>query len=174
MITAGASAYPRIIDFRQHARDRRVGGRAALRGHGAHRRAGRGGRAPQPRAARGFRHHHHAQEPARPARRHHPVQGEIRRKEIDSQVFPGIQGGPLMHVIAAKAVCFHEALQPGFKTYQRQVVINAKALAARHGAQRLPHRLRRHGQPPHARRSAPDRTSPARTPRRSSTAPASR
>ena len=45
-------------------------------------------------------------------------------------VFPGIQGGPLMHVIAAKAVCFHEALQPPFREYQRQVVVNAKALAA--------------------------------------------
>ena len=45
-------------------------------------------------------------------------------------LFPGIQGGPLMHVIAAKAVCFHEALQPDFRDYQRQVVVNAKALAA--------------------------------------------
>ena len=45
-------------------------------------------------------------------------------------LFPGIQGGPLMHVIAAKAVCFHEAIQPGFREYQRQVVVNAKALAA--------------------------------------------
>jgi glycine hydroxymethyltransferase len=51
-------------------------------------------------------------------------------KEIDSMLFPGIQGGPLMHVIAAKAVCFQEALQPQFRDYQRQVVINAKALAA--------------------------------------------
>jgi glycine hydroxymethyltransferase len=51
-------------------------------------------------------------------------------KDIDSMVFPGIQGGPLMHVIAAKAVCFHEALQPQFREYQRQVVVNAKALAA--------------------------------------------
>jgi glycine hydroxymethyltransferase len=51
-------------------------------------------------------------------------------KEIDSMLFPGIQGGPLMHVIAAKAVCFHEALQPQFRDYQRQVVVNAKALAA--------------------------------------------
>jgi glycine/serine hydroxymethyltransferase len=41
-----------------------------------------------------------------------------------------VQGGPLMHVIAAKAVCFHEALQPQFREYQRQVVLNAKALAA--------------------------------------------
>jgi glycine/serine hydroxymethyltransferase len=50
-------------------------------------------------------------------------------KEIDSQVFPGIQGGPLMHVIAAKAVCLQEALSPGFKAYQDQIVRNAKALA---------------------------------------------
>ncbi len=49
-------------------------------------------------------------------------------KELDSQTFPGIQGGPLMHVIAAKAVCLGEALQPSFKTYQEQVVRNAKAL----------------------------------------------
>jgi glycine hydroxymethyltransferase len=49
-------------------------------------------------------------------------------KAIDSQVFPGIQGGPLMHVIAAKAVCFHEALQAGFQAYQQQIVRNAAAL----------------------------------------------
>lgn len=52
-------------------------------------------------------------------------------KKIDSQVFPGIQGGPLMHVIAAKATCFHEALKPGFKQYQEQVVKNAQVIAAR-------------------------------------------
>jgi len=51
-------------------------------------------------------------------------------KKIRSALFPGIQGGPLMHVIAAKAVAFGEALQPEFKDYARQVVINAKALAA--------------------------------------------
>jgi RpiB/LacA/LacB family sugar-phosphate isomerase len=50
-------------------------------------------------------------------------------KEIDSQMFPGIQGGPLMHVIAAKAVCFQEALQPGFRAYQLQIIKNAQALA---------------------------------------------
>jgi glycine hydroxymethyltransferase len=48
---------------------------------------------------------------------------------IDKIVFPGIQGGPLMHIIAAKAVCFREALQPAFKEYARQVVANAKVLA---------------------------------------------
>lgn len=50
-------------------------------------------------------------------------------KVIDSAVFPGSQGGPLMHVIAAKAVCFGEAAKPQFKTYQQQVIKNAKALA---------------------------------------------
>jgi RpiB/LacA/LacB family sugar-phosphate isomerase len=55
--------------------------------------------------------------------------GAKHAKEIDSQAFPGIQGGPLMHVIAAKAVCLHEALQPTFKDYQQQIVRNARALA---------------------------------------------
>jgi glycine/serine hydroxymethyltransferase len=55
--------------------------------------------------------------------------GEQHAKAIDSQVFPGIQGGPLMHVIAAKAVSFKEALQPAFKAYQQQIVTNAAALA---------------------------------------------
>ncbi len=48
---------------------------------------------------------------------------------VDKAVFPGIQGGPLMHIIAAKAVAFKEALAPEFKEYQRKVVANAKALA---------------------------------------------
>ena len=52
-------------------------------------------------------------------------------KDLDRVVFPGIQGGPLMHVIAAKAVCFAEALKPEFKDYQKQIVANAAALAAR-------------------------------------------
>ena len=51
-------------------------------------------------------------------------------KDIDRALFPGVQGGPLMHVIAAKAVCFKEALEPSFKEYQKQVIANAKALAA--------------------------------------------
>jgi glycine hydroxymethyltransferase len=48
---------------------------------------------------------------------------------IDKTVFPGMQGGPLVHIIAAKAVCFHEAAQPGFRDYARQIVANAKVLA---------------------------------------------
>ena len=51
-------------------------------------------------------------------------------KKINKAIFPGIQGGPLEHVIAGKAVCFGEALEDSFKTYQHQIVLNAKALAA--------------------------------------------
>ena len=50
-------------------------------------------------------------------------------KDIDKAVFPGLQGGPLMHIIAAKAICFQEALQPSFKEYGKQVVANARTLA---------------------------------------------
>jgi glycine hydroxymethyltransferase len=59
-----------------------------------------------------------------------------RAKDLDRAVFPGGQGGPLMHVIAAKAVCFKEAMEPPFKAYQRQIVSNARRLAesiASHG-----------------------------------------
>jgi glycine hydroxymethyltransferase len=56
-------------------------------------------------------------------------QGDDFNKKFQSAVFPGIQGGPLMHVIAAKAVAFKEALDPSFKTYQKQVIANARAMA---------------------------------------------
>ena len=59
------------------------------------------------------------------------------KKKIDSSVFPGTQGGPLMHIIAAKAICFGEALRPEFREYQHQVVLNAAALADELGAQGL-------------------------------------
>ena len=52
-------------------------------------------------------------------------------EKINKEIFPGIQGGPLMHVIAAKAECFYEALQPSFKLYQEQILKNAKAMANR-------------------------------------------
>ena len=55
---------------------------------------------------------------------------EVLAKQVNRAVFPGLQGGPLMHVIAAKAVAFGEALRPEFQTYIKQVVLNAKALAA--------------------------------------------
>jgi glycine hydroxymethyltransferase len=129
MITAGASAYPRIIDFprlRQIADS--VGAilfidMAHIAGLVA------GGQHPTPIP--------HAQFITTTT--HKSLRGprggivmcqEPFAKQIDATVFPGVQGGPLMHIIAAKAVCFHEALQPQFREYQRQVVVNAKALAA--------------------------------------------
>jgi glycine hydroxymethyltransferase len=51
-------------------------------------------------------------------------------KKIDSQIFPGIQGGPLMNTVAAKAVCFNEAMQPSFKEYAKRIVENSKVLCA--------------------------------------------
>jgi glycine hydroxymethyltransferase len=129
MITAGASAYPRIIDFprlRQIADS--VG--ALLFVDMAHI-AGlvAGGQHPSPIA-----HAHFVTTTTHKSLRG-PRGGIVMcegkfAKQIDATVFPGVQGGPLMHVIAAKAVCFHEALQPQFREYQRQVVVNAKALAA--------------------------------------------
>jgi glycine hydroxymethyltransferase len=129
MITAGASAYPRVFDF-QRLRQIADSVGAILFIDMAHI-AGlvAGGQHPSPIP--------HAQFVTTTT--HKSLRGprggivlcEQRfAKEIDSMVFPGIQGGPLMHVIAAKAVCFHEALQPQFRDYQRQVVLNAKALAA--------------------------------------------
>lgn len=132
MITAGASAYPRTIDFaRVRAIADSVGAYlfvdmahiAGLVAGGAH---------PTP-----IPHAHFVTTTTHKSLRG-PRAGLIMCKEefakkIDSQTFPGIQGGPLMHVIAAKAVCLQEALQPEFKDYARQIVSNAKALAARLG-----------------------------------------
>jgi glycine/serine hydroxymethyltransferase len=128
MITVGASAYPRIIDFARMGEIAREIG-AMLLADIAHI-AGlvAAGEHPSPMAHADFV----------TTTTHKTLRGprgglvmckEKYAKEIDSQVFPGIQGGPLMHVIAAKAVCFQEALQPGFKSYQQQTVKNAKALA---------------------------------------------
>src|SRR5213082_1894972 len=129
MVTAGASAYPRIIDFprlRQIADS--VGAllfidMAHIAGLVA------GGQHPSP-----IPHAHFVSTTTHKSLRG-PRGGIVLcqqefAKQIDATVFPGVQGGPLMHVIAAKAVCFHEALQPQFREYQRQVVLNAKALAA--------------------------------------------
>jgi glycine hydroxymethyltransferase len=55
---------------------------------------------------------------------------ERHAKDLDRGVFPGVQGGPLMHIIAAKAVCFKEAMEPSFAAYQRQIVANASRLAS--------------------------------------------
>lgn len=131
MITAGASAYPRIIDFERMAKIAKsvdallfvdMAHIAGLIAGGVH---------PSPIP--------HADVVS--STTHKSLRGprggivltnnEAIAKKIDSLVFPGVQGGPLMHVIAAKAVCFGEALRPAFSDYQRQVVKNAVALAAR-------------------------------------------
>ncbi len=128
MITIGASAYPRVIDFQRMGEIAREVGAylladiahiAGLVAAGVH---------PSPVGHADFV----------TTTTHKTLRGprgglilcaEKYAKEIDSIVFPGIQGGPLEHVIAGKAVCFHEALQPGFKAYQQQIVKNAAALA---------------------------------------------
>ncbi|MCX6894861.1 MAG: ribose 5-phosphate isomerase B [Verrucomicrobia bacterium] len=128
MITVGASAYPRIIDFKRMGEIAREVGAllladiahiAGLVATGCH---------PSPVGHADFV----------TTTTHKTLRGprgglilcrEKYAKEIDSIVFPGIQGGPLMHVIAAKAVCFQEALQPAFQAYQQQIVKNAAALA---------------------------------------------
>ena len=76
-------------------------------------------------------------------------------KAIDSAVFPGLQGGPLEHVIAAKAVAFREAATPSFRAYAANVVANARALADAPGGRGLPAGVGRHRQPPAPRRPAP-------------------
>ncbi|PJN95775.1 hypothetical protein CNY89_06530 [Amaricoccus sp. HAR-UPW-R2A-40] len=81
---------------------------------------------------------------------------EALAKKLNSAVFPGNQGGPLMHVIAAKAVAFGEALQPSFKDYAGQVIANARALAAAPAGGRARHRLGRHRLPHGPRRPAPE------------------
>ena len=130
MITVGRIAYPRIIDF-QRLRQIADSVGALLFVDMAHIAGlGRGRRTSKPDAARGFRHDDDAQKLARTARRDCSLPGTICEGDRFASVFPGVQGGPLMHVIAAKAVCFHEALQPSFHEYQQQVVLNAKALAA--------------------------------------------
>ena len=81
---------------------------------------------------------------------------EALAKKLNSAVFPGNQGGPLMHVIAAKAVAFGEALQPSFRDYAASVIANARALAATLQDGRPRHRLRRHRLPHGPRRPAPE------------------
>ncbi len=129
VIVAGGSAYPRVIDFRQF-RDIADEVGALLLVDMAHF-AGlvAGGAHPSP-----FPHAHVVTSTAHKTLRG-PRSGfiltndEDLAKKINSAVFPGLQGGPLMHVIAAKAVAFGEALRPSFKLYAKNVVENAKALA---------------------------------------------
>ncbi len=129
LILAGASAYPRVIDFRRfRAIADSVG--AFLMVDMAHY-AGlvAGGSYPSPVP------HAHVTTTTTHKTLRGPRGGMILSndeeigKKINSAVFPGLQGGPLMHVIAAKAVCFGEALQPSFKQYAKDIVANAKILA---------------------------------------------
>jgi glycine hydroxymethyltransferase len=128
MIIGGGSAYPRIIDF---ARMRQIADKVGAlflvdMAHFAGLVAGGVHPSPVP----------HAQIVTSTTHKtlRGPRAGMILSKQefaapIDKVVFPGMQGGPLVHIIAAKAVCFHEAMQPSFRDYARQVVANAKVLA---------------------------------------------
>ncbi|MFN2509094.1 MAG: serine hydroxymethyltransferase, partial [Chthoniobacterales bacterium] len=129
MITAGASAYPRLLDYpRLRAIADSVGAILFIdMAHVAGLVAGGQHPSPIPHAQFVTTTTHKS---LRGPRGGIVLCGAESAKAIDAMLFPGIQGGPLMHVIAAKAVCFHEALQPAFRDYQRQVVLNAKALAA--------------------------------------------
>lgn len=129
MIVAGASAYPRVIDFdRFRAIADEVG--AFLMVDMAHI-AGlvAAGQHPSPIGKAHFTTST-THKTLRGPRGGLILAGEEDAKKIDSQIFPGIQGGPLMHVIAAKAVAFGEALRPEFKCYQEQVVKNARVMAS--------------------------------------------
>jgi glycine hydroxymethyltransferase len=128
VIVAGASAYPRIIDFdRFRAIADEVGAKlmvdmahiAGLVAAGLH---------PSPIDKAHFTTTT-THKTLRGPRGGMILAGEEFGKTLNSNIFPGIQGGPLMHVIAAKAVAFGEALRPEFKVYQKQIVDNASALA---------------------------------------------
>jgi len=129
MIIVGASAYPRVIDFpRIRAASKRVG--AVMMTDMAHI-AGlvATGNHPSP-----VPHSDFVTTTTHKTLRG-PRSGMVLctqqwAKEIDKAVFPGLQGGPLVHIIAAKAVCFKEAAEPEFAAYQKQILANAKKLAA--------------------------------------------
>jgi glycine hydroxymethyltransferase len=128
MIIGGGSAYPRIIDF---ARMRQIADKVGAfylvdMAHFAGLVAGGAHPSPVP--------HCHVVTTTTHKTLRGPRAGLILSKQehaaaIDKVVFPGMQGGPLVHIIAAKAICFYEALQPNFKEYARQIVANAKVLA---------------------------------------------
>jgi glycine hydroxymethyltransferase len=129
MIVAGASAYPRIIDFKKFREIADEVGAylfvdmahiAGLVAAGKH-------PSPVPYAHFVTTTTHKT---LRGPRGGMIFCGEEWAKKIDSAIFPGIQGGPLMHVIAAKAVCFQEALKDEFKEYQQNIIDNAQALAS--------------------------------------------
>jgi glycine hydroxymethyltransferase len=128
LIVAGASAYPRVIDFERFARiSAEVGATfvvdmahiAGLVAAGLH-------PSPVPHADLVTSTTHKT---LRGPRGGFVLAKKEYAEKLDKSVFPGLQGGPLMHVIAAKAVCFGEALTDGFKAYQKRVVENARTLA---------------------------------------------
>lgn len=128
LIIAGASAYPRVIDFEPFAEVAREIGAIFMvdMAHIAGLVAGGVHPNPVPFADVVTSTAHKT---LRGPRSGFILTTKEHARAIDKQVFPGLQGGPLMHVIAGKAVAFKEALQPSFKEYARQVVENAKALA---------------------------------------------
>ncbi|MBQ5824675.1 MAG: serine hydroxymethyltransferase, partial [Clostridia bacterium] len=128
LIVAGASAYPRTIDFRRISKIAKLAGSLFMvdMAHIAGLIAADCHDSPVPFADFVTTTTHKT---LRGPRGGMILCKEEYAKEIDKAIFPGSQGGPLMHVIAGKAVCFGEALKPEFKAYQQQIVKNAKALA---------------------------------------------
>jgi glycine hydroxymethyltransferase len=129
MIIAGASAYPRVIDFKRFREIADAVGAIFLVDMAHYSGLIAAGVYPNP-----CEHAHIVTSTTHKTLRG-PRSGMILAeerfgKEIDKNVFPGVQGGPLVHVMAAKAVCYLEALQPEFKAYGAKVIANAKALAA--------------------------------------------
>ena len=129
LIVAGASAYPRAIDFAKFADIAHRNGALLMvdMAHIAGLVAGGAHMSPVPYADIVTTTTHKT---LRGPRGGMIMGKEEFAKKINAAVFPGTQGGPLMHVIAAKAVCFHEAMQPEFADYARQIVKNSQALAA--------------------------------------------
>jgi glycine hydroxymethyltransferase len=129
MIIAGASAYPRVIDFKRFREIADAVGAVFLVDMAHYSGLIAGGGYPNP-----CEHAHIVTSTTHKTLRG-PRSGIILAeerfgKEIDKNVFPGAQGGPLVHVMAAKAICFLEAMQPDFKVYIQNVLSNAKTLAA--------------------------------------------
>ena len=128
MIVAGASAYPREIDHAKFAEIAQENGAMLMvdMAHYSGLVAGGVHNSPVPHADFVTTTTHKT---LRGPRSGIVMCKEKYAKDVDKTVFPGLQGGPLMHIVAAKAVCFGEALQPSFKVYAHQVVANAKTLA---------------------------------------------
>jgi glycine hydroxymethyltransferase len=128
LIVAGASAYPREIDHAKFAEIARSVGALFMvdMAHYAGLVAGGVHNSPVPVADFVTSTSHKT---LRGPRSGFVLCKETHAKALDKSVFPGMQGGPLEHIVAAKAICFREALEPGFKDYARQIVANAKTLA---------------------------------------------